>query len=231
MSVTPPPGARTDPGGFGVEWGASAGANGRQFGGTGRGGQSLIVWPDLDMIVVSTAGGNAGQIASLVRQSVTSDAPLPANAPAHARLRENAAAAAKPPAAGPSSPIPATAASISGKVYSFPVNPSRLDSLALTFASDGKARVDVKYYGEPLSIPIGLDGVYQVGPHGPFRLPAAATGTWTSDTEFLLDLNFIANINHYTLALRFTPGQTLEVTANEASGLIRNGRLVGTLAK
>ena len=80
-------------------------------------------------------------------------------------------------------------------------------------------------------MPIGLDGVYQVGPYGPFRLPAGATGSWTSDTEFLLDLNFIANINHYTLALRFTPEQTMEVTANEASGLIRNGRLVGTLAK
>jgi len=231
MSVTPPTGARTEPGGFGVEWGATAGANGRQFGGTGRGGQSLIVWPDLDMIVVSTAGGNAGQLASLVRKAVTSDQPLPENAAAHAQLRESTVAAAKAPAAGPRSAIPATAAAISGKVYRFPVNPSRLDSLALTFAADGNAKVDLAYYGEPLSIPIGLDGLYQVGPHGPFRLPAGATGTWTSDTEFLLDLNFIANINHYTLALRFTPEQTLEVTANEASGLIRNGRLVGTLTK
>jgi len=50
-------------------------------------------------------------------------------------------------------------------------------------------------------------------------------------SRFRLDVNFIANINHYTLALRFTPERTLEMTAHEASGLIRNGRLVGQLGK
>jgi CubicO group peptidase (beta-lactamase class C family) len=228
MSTTPPAGARTEPGGFGVEWGASNGANGRQFGGTGRGGQTLMVWPDLDMIVVITAGGNAGQLPPLIRQAVRADAPLPANPAAQARLEQATAAAAKAPIAGPRSPLPATAASISGKVYDFAVNPSRIDSLSLTFAADGTARVDLKYYGEPLRIPLGLDGVYRVGPYGPFGLPAGAMGKWTADDQFLLDLNFIANINHYTLAIRFTPEQTMAVTASEASGLIRNGRLLST---
>jgi hypothetical protein len=41
-------------------------------------------------------------------------------------------------------------------------------------------------------------------------------------------VNFIANINHYTLALRFQPDQTVEVTVDEASGLMRNGKIVGT---
>ena len=79
-----------------------------------------------------------------------------------------------------------------------------------------------------MRIPIGLDGVYRLGPHGPFGLPAGATGTWRSETEFLLDVNFIANINHYTLAIKFLPDRTIEVSADEASGLIRNGKLVGT---
>jgi CubicO group peptidase (beta-lactamase class C family) len=230
MSTTPAAAARTEPGGLGVEWGASNGANGRQFGGTGRGGQTLIVWPDLDMIVVSTAGGNAGQLAQLIRQAVTADAPLPANPAAQARLKRETAAAASAPAAAPRSPLPATAAAISGRVYDFPVNPSRIDSLSLTFAADGTARVDLSYYGEPLRIPLALDGVYHPGPYGPFGLPAAAMGKWTSDDQFLLDVNFIANINHYTLAMRFTPEQTVEVMASEASGLIRNGRLVSTAA-
>ena len=88
--------------------------------------------------------------------------------------------------------------------------------------------VDLAYYGKPLRIPIGLDGVYRIGPHGPFGLPAGATGSWRSETEFLLDVNFIANINHYTLAITFMPDRTIEVSANEASGLIRNGKLIGT---
>ncbi len=230
MSVTPPAAARDQPGGFGYEWAAANGPNGRQFGGTGRGGQTLIVWPDLDMIVVSTAGGNSGQFASLIRQAVKSDQALPDNSAGMALLRNASAAAAKPPAAVTPAPLPALAATVSGKAFQFPVNPSRIDSLSLTFARDSTAWVDLKYYGEPLRIPIGQDGVYRVGPHGPFRLPAGATGMWTSDTEFLLDVNFIANINHYTLAIRFLPDQTIEVAANEASGLIRNGRLVGVSA-
>lgn len=228
MSTTPVTGPRSEPGGFGLEWNATNGPNGRQYGGTGRGGQSLIVWPELDMIVVSTAGGNAGQLTALVRAAVKSDQPLPPNEAGNDQLREAIAAAIKSPAAVPVPPLPPTASSISGQVYQFPINPSRIDSLALTFAKDGTATVDLAYYGRPLRIPIGLDGVYRVGPHGPFGLPAGATGTWRSPTELVLDVNFIAKINRYTLAITFLPDRTIQVNANEASGLIRNGTLVGT---
>jgi hypothetical protein len=228
MSIAPTTVARTEPGGFGLEWGARDGANGRQYGGSGRGGQTLIVWPELDMIVVSMAGGNAGQLTQLVRQAVKSDQPLPPNAAANARLAARSVAAAVAPAPTPVAPVPAFAASISGKVFRFPVNTSRIDSLALTFGADRTARVDLAYYGEPLSVPIGLDGVYRVGPHGPFGLPAGATGTWTSERDFQLDLNFIANINHYTMTIHFTTENTIEVNVNEASGLMRNGKIVGT---
>ena len=61
----------------------------------------------------------------------------------------------------------------------------------------------------------------------PLHLLGGARGEWAGDNEFQLDLNFIANINHYDLRLRFV-GDELEVTANEASGLSRNGKLVGT---
>jgi CubicO group peptidase (beta-lactamase class C family) len=226
MSTAAPTGVRGEHGGMGYEWNVTNVPNGRQYGGTGRGGQSLIVWPDLDMIVVSMAGGNASQLAQLVRQAVVSDGALPPNPAAYAHLNERAEFAAKPPAASASSPLPSMAASISGTVYEFPVNPSRLDSLSLTFAKNGEARVDFEYYGQPLSFPIGLDGVYRLGPNGPFHMPAGATGKWIGDNELLLDVNFVANINHYTLDIRFDKDQ-IEVTANEASGLIRNGRLTG----
>ncbi|HTX33793.1 MAG TPA: serine hydrolase [Bryobacteraceae bacterium] len=226
MSTARPTGERGGHGAMGYEWNATDGPNGRQYGGTGRGGQSLIVWPDLDMIVVSMAGGNAGHLGQLVRQAVKSDQALPPNPLAYAHLEERVADAAKPPAAGASSPLPPMAFSISGATYEFAVNTSRIDSLSLKFEKNGDARVDLAYYGQPLSFPIGLNGVYRVGPNGPFQMPAGAMGKWIGENEFLLDVNFIANINHYTLDIRFE-GDQIEVTANEASGLIRNGRLIG----
>jgi hypothetical protein len=227
MSVTPPTGGRGEPGGFGIEWNATNGPNGPQYGGTGRGGQVLIVWPDLDMIVVSMAGGNAGQLAPLIRAAVKSDKPLPPNPDADAQLQKEATAASKAPDPVPAAPLPAIAATISGSVYTFPVNASRLDFLSLQFLPNGTAVANVKYYGEPLSFPIGLDGVYRIGPYGPLGLRAGATGKWTSENEFLLDLNFIANINHYTLKIKFTPEHTIDVAVDEASGLMRNGHLTG----
>jgi len=226
MSTAVPAGAPGGHGAMGYEWNVTNGPNGRQYGGIGRGGQSLIVWPDLDTVVVSMAGGNPGQIAQLVRQAVVSGQALPPNPSAYAQLNQRVSDAGRPPAAGAASPLPSMAASISGALYEFPVNPSRLDSLSLTFGKNGEARADVEYYGQPLSFPIGLDGVYGLGPNGPFHMPAGATGKWIADDEFLLDLNFVANINHYTLDIRFDRDQ-IQVTANEASGLIRNGRLIG----
>ena len=215
-------------GGYGIEWNAT---NAPQYGGNGRGGQILWVWPDLDMIIVSNAGGNGGQLGPMLRAAVKSEQPLPANAEGDAQLKKASADAVKPPTATPVPALPATAAAISGNVYTFPVNSSRLDSLSLTFAANGSATANIRYYGQPLSFPVGLDGIYRVGKYGPLGLPAGAMGKWTSDNEFLLDLNFIANINHYTLAIKFTPEKTIEVIMEtKRPGLMRNGHLVGTLA-
>lgn len=229
-SITPPAGGRGAPGGYGIEWNARSGPDGLQYGGNGRGGQILWVWPELDMIVVSNAGGNGGQPGPMIRAAVKSAAALPANAAGDAQLKKAIADVVLAPAAAAVPAMPATASSISGNVYTFPVNSSRIDSLSLVFGPNGAAKANIKYYGEPYSFPIGLDGVYRVGKFGPLGLPAGATGKWTSDNDFLLDLNFIANINHYTLAIHFTPEKTVDVTASEASGLIRNGHLTGTLA-
>ncbi len=226
MSTAPPAGERGGPGGLGYEWGGANGPNGRQFGGTGRGGQSLVVWPDLDMVVAITAGGNAGQMAALVRKAVVSEQPLPAKPEALRQLQAKVADAAKAPAAEAVAAQPEMAKSISGKRYEFAVNPSRLDSLSLTFSGANEARLNVKYLGDDLSLPVGLDGVYLLGPNGPLHLLAGAMGRWTAENEFLLDLNFIANINHYILKIRWEANR-MEVTADEASGLIRNGHLTG----
>jgi len=225
MSITPPTVERGMGGSLGYEWGATNGANGRQYGGTGRGGQSLIVLPDLDTIIVITAGGNGGQIANLVRQAIKPEA-LPANAEGVALLQAKVVEAANVPAATPAPELPAIAAKISGAMFEFPVNTSRLDNLTLTFNKKEEAEIAFRYQGQNLRVPIGLDGRYHLGPHGPFKLLAGAKGSWTAENEFSLDLNFIANINRYTMKLKFD-GDQVEMTVDESSGLIRNGKVTG----
>jgi hypothetical protein len=226
MSIAPPEGPRGGPGGFGYEWNSATGPNGPQYGGTGRGGQSLIVWPDLDTIVVITAGGNPGQLAAAIRTAIKPTGSLPENPVALTALRTQAAALAEAPTPQPVASLPSTAARISGVRYDFPINPSRLDSLTLVFGPAGDAKVNFTYLGKDLSFPIGLDGRYRLGSHGPFGLLAGALGRWISENEFMLDMNFAANINHYTLDIRFVP-DGIEVMANEASGLIREGHITG----
>ncbi len=154
-----------------------------------------------------------------------SETPLPPAPEALRELRQKTAAALRVPAREPVPPLPAAADAISGAVYRFPVNLSRLDTLSLRFGRQ-EASVTVTYLGEELTFPVGLDGRYALGNYGPLHLPAGTMGKWVSEDEFQLDLNFIANINHYTLALRFA-GDTLEMAATEASGLIRNAKLTG----
>jgi hypothetical protein len=198
-----------------------------EFGGNGRGGQRVAVWPEKDMIVVITgAGYPAAEVMPAIAKSIRADKPLPANAEGVKQMRAMVAQAAVVPAPTATTDLPAMAKTVSGVAYEFPRNASRIDGLQLTFAGRSEAKLTVKYLGTNLNFPVGLDGVYRLGPYGPLNLLAGATGHWTSDTDFALDLNFISNINHYTLAIHFGGDQML-VDVSESSGLIRNGHLTG----
>jgi hypothetical protein len=162
-------------------------------------------------------------------RSIHADQPLPANPDANRELRAMVAEAAKTPPPTPVPDLPALAKTVSGVVYQFPRNASRIDSLSFVFTGNSEAQLNLKYLGTDLSMPVGLDGVYRLGPYGPLKLLAGATGKWTSGSDFALDLNFISNINHYTAAIHFD-GDNIQVTIAESSGLIRNGHLVGKKA-
>ena len=146
-------------------------------------------------------------------------------------MKAKVAEAAKAPEPTAVAELPAMAKTVSGAVYEFPRNASRIDALSLVFpGKKNEAELKMKYLGTDLEMPVGLDGVYRLGPYGPLKLLAGATGRWTSDSDFALDVNFISNINHYTATIHFE-GDDAKVAISESSGLIRNGNLVGKKAK
>jgi len=226
---------QTDPGrgeggGYGFGWWLANVGGLDEFGGNGRGGQKVAVWPEKDMMLIVTGGGYpAGEVGPVVAKSIKADEPLPANAEANRELSAKVAEVAMAPAATPVGDLPALAKAVSGVTYEFPRNASRLDALTLTFNGKTEAQLKLKYLGTDLNFPVGLDGVYRLGPYGPLKLLAGATGKWTSDTDFLLDVNFISNINHYTIAIHFE-GDRIQASVNESSGLMRNGKVTGKKA-
>ncbi|MES1262009.1 MAG: serine hydrolase [Acidobacteriota bacterium] len=223
---------QADPGraagsGYGFGWWLANTGGLEEFGGNGRGGQKVAVWPEKDMIVIVTGGGYpASEVGPVIAKAIQADQPLPANPAGVREMKAKVAEAAKEPAPTPLTELPAMAKTVSGVAYEFSRNASRLDGLQLTFTGNSEARLRLKYLGTDLNFPVGLDGVYRLGPWGPLKLLAGATGHWTSDTDFLLDINFISNINHYTVAIHFD-GDQIQTTINESSGLIRNGKVIG----
>ncbi|MCU1326772.1 MAG: 6-aminohexanoate-dimer hydrolase, partial [Bryobacterales bacterium] len=218
---------RRNGGGYGYGWWLANTAGMEEFGGNGRGGQMVAVWPEKDIIVIATGGGYpATAVGSEVAKSIVADKPVPANAESLKELREKIAAAAKAPAPTPTPDLPSMAKTVSGNNYALDPNTSRLEGLTLTFKGNSEAQLKLRYLGTDLAMPVGLDGVYRLGPYGPLKLLAGATGKWTSDTDFLLDINFISNINRYTVAIHFEDGQ-IQTTINESSGLMRNGKVTG----
>jgi CubicO group peptidase (beta-lactamase class C family) len=221
---------QSDPGtgsGYGYGWWLSNTEGMEEFGGNGRGGQTVAVWPEKDMIVIITGGGYpANEVRPAIAKSIQSDHALEANRVTIRELTAKITAAAEAPAAQPATDLPAMAHAVSGAVYKFLRNASRIDELSIVFRDTREAQLKLKYLGADLTIPIGLDGVYRLGPYGPLKLLAGATGKWTSDSDFALDLNFISNINRYSAVIHFE-GDVVQVSISESSGLIRNGHLTG----
>ena len=163
--------------------------------------QVIMVFPDLDIVAVTTARGNysLSEFADLVTAAVRSDTELAGN-PAGAKLLANkllAASTQKSTEVGPASSL---SAAISGKVYKFPPNGLRIKSLSL-FLADAWPHYDLETYprGATASLkfsgPIGFDGHYQNGElvyhgfsdrfEGSPRV-TAAKGTWQGENTLLI---------------------------------------------
>lgn len=166
---------------------------------SGSYGQSIIVFPDLDVVAVTTGRVpfRVTEFADLISGSVRSDTAIPAE-PAGGQLLSNKIRDVFTEKPTPIGPTPKTAASISGKVYRFLPNPIKVKSVSLML-SDPQPRYDIEFY--PLETtkptpgfvgPIGLDGKYRQGePTYIFwlgvRAVNAVKGIWLDDHTFQMN--------------------------------------------
>ena len=196
----------------------------------GKDGQNIAVFPDLDVVVVTTARKYVplGSLADSVSSAVKSESALPPN-PNAAEQLANAikdAAVEKPTTVGPT---PDMASAISGEVYKFPDNGLELRSLTL-FLTDPRPHVEYEQYlrypvGSSVreDVPIGLDGLYRKGPpalsgHYPGHIPAAK-GRWLDGQTFVIDMQDIGYGTQIKYVLSFN-GEKLNIRRIDEEGWV-----------
>jgi len=132
--------------------------------------QVIMVFPDLDILAVTTGRGNYpfSKLADYISSSVESDTALPADA-ASAKLLANKildVSTEKPAEVGAT---PKMTALISGRVYRFARNALNVKSLSLILTGP-QPHYDMEIYARDatksdprFTDPIGLDGLYRKG--------------------------------------------------------------------
>lgn len=203
---------------------------GEGYRGDGAFGQFCIVLPELDAVVVTTAGLRDMQaVLNLVWDKLVpamKPAALPANSDGQAklvrRLRGLTIPAPKSVAGGPK---------LAGKKFAFPTNPIKLESLMLDEEPNGgPVTLKLKIDGKDQRIVFGKD-VWTKGETAwgyPRPLPTAAVGGWTDAETFTAKLCYYETPFVTTLKIRFT-GQdaVIDADANVGFGRTKQPTLTG----
>ena len=176
----------------------------------GAGGQRIFVFPDLDMVVVTTGNGGsdyaviANLLNSYILPAAESETPLPANPDAVALLRSSVQQAAAAPQPEPMPPLPEIARQASGQTYVLDDNPLGLLTASFTFR-EGEADALLNLSldnGNQVEWLIGLDNVFRISP-GLYGLPVAVMGGWESDNVFVLQTDEMGKMQQDRISMTF----------------------------
>src|SRR5262249_11251048 len=119
---------------------------------------------------------------------------------------------------------------VSGTTYSLSPNPLDLRSLRLEFKDQNKGEVTLRSDSATWTAPVGLDGKRRFAPVGPNSLSVGTVGRWLSDDEFLLDLDTVANVNHFLFNVRFDHDR-VHLRMNEMTGELKDVIVEGVAQK
>jgi hypothetical protein len=178
------------------------------------------VVPDKELVIVFNGGGiDTDAIAPFLFRALISDQAVPVRPGASEKLAAAALEARQPPPLQPPASLPSLARTISGTTYVADENPIGLRTLSLQFSRDG-ARAALDFLGHGWSVPLGLRGRPIVSSATPTGSPAAVSGRWVSDREFVLDLDTVAEVNHFIFRLTFDRND-VSILVDEVTGELK----------
>jgi CubicO group peptidase (beta-lactamase class C family) len=188
-----------------------------EFAASGRGGQYIRVFPQLNTVVVTTGGGFEWNDITPMLVAAMADVskPVPEDPTGAEKLETAMTAIQQPPSARTPAPLPQTAYNISGKTYAFEFSPLDIKTVRWQFDDPVDAKLFVTFYNQPdRELLIGMDGVYRMYPIGEHDLLMGMRGSWIDAQTFVLEYDTIANHDAYTLALHFD-GDGVTINAKE----------------
>jgi len=215
--------------GYGYSWWINT-ARPPIFEAVGRGGQRIAVLPKENMVVVFTGGGaNTDEIAPFLFRAIRSDRAIPENSAGQQRLTQGLFRASKSIREIANVRTTSLARRVSSTTYSLSPNPLDLRSLRFQFKDDNKAKVTLQFDTTTWTTPVGLDGKRRFEP-GPQGLFVATVGRWISGDEFLLDLDTVANVNHFLFNVQFHDNR-VNIRMNETTGEMKDVVVDGVAEK
>jgi CubicO group peptidase (beta-lactamase class C family) len=206
--------------GYGYSWWINIAREPAIFEAVGRGGQRVAVVPDKELVIVFNGGGvDTDTIAPFLFRAMRSDQALAVRPGAQEKLTAALIAARRPPPLEPPASIPPLARTISGQRYVADDNPIGLRTLSLQFSGDS-ARVTLEFLGRQWNVPLGLRGRPIISTASSGGAPAAFSGRWVSERAFLLDIDTIAEVNHFVFQLTFD-GEALRIVVDEVTSELK----------
>ncbi len=178
----------------------------------GQDGQRVFVFPDLDMVVVTTGGGGRNQysvletlLTSYILPAAESAAPLPSNPDGVAALEAKIQAAASSVRVQPEPvpPLSEIAQRVARQTFVMDPNPAGLQSVSLAFPQEAEAVFVLSFVdGNQIEWLIGLDNVYRTFP-GANGLLEGAKGRWESDNVLVVHHDAIGDNSREQISATF----------------------------
>jgi len=187
----------------------------------GFGGQYIIVVPDQDLVVVFTSGlfgerqGQPEQFTTeYVLSAVSSNAPLPPNSDAQARLAAAVAAARTGPEPA-NIEMPEMAAAVDGIRYEFRTNELGAGWFMIRFGGDSAVLMTEDVDG-PTELEVGLAGRFVTDE----AVPVTARGTWRGVDTFVIEYQVIGQVERGTLEFTFEGDVAHVKSVERATGVV-----------
>lgn len=225
-----PAGAGGD--GYGLGWWVSSGELAGAFEGRGRGGQRILVWPALDLIVVTTgAGFEPRTLVPLLARAIRGQQAVSVGEAPSRELVAALAAARAGPAAAPVT-TPALAGRISGRSYQMQPNSLGIERVGFDFqgpmATVSLALSSALTAGAAgqFTLGLGLDGRYRITADGPRGYAVGLRGAWRLPNALDLDYVEPAGSNAFTMHAEFEADQ-IRLSVRDRTGLFGEHMLLG----